>query len=69
MYDTMDSSHEWVLHVIIDAPFWHLLKQAPRANPPPMYVVIVLELEADTPKSRIGGTVRLNLVEVVRVGL
>jgi hypothetical protein len=34
-----------------------------------MYVGIVLELETDTPKSRIGGTVRLNLVEVVRVGL
>ena len=34
-----------------------------------MYVGIVLELETDTPKSRIGGTVRLNLVEVGRVGL
>ena len=31
-----------------------MLKQAPRANPRPMYVGIVLELETDTPKSRIG---------------
>ena len=31
-----------------------MLKQAPRANPRPMYVGIVLELETDTPKNRIG---------------
>ncbi len=31
-----------------------MLKQAPRANPRPMYVGIVLELETDTPKSRVG---------------
>lgn len=40
---------------IKDALVKHLMRQAPSANPRPMYGGTVFELETDNPKSRVGG--------------